>query len=326
MARLDEASVKRFEDEGYLVVENLLDEEHDIQPLVDEYTARLDELATQWYSEGKLASSYQDQPFEERLIQVMHELGERHIYHFEITLPFARISEDTPIHLGPAVFNLLRSPRILDAVESLIGSEIYCNPAHHIRMKLPIRKLTEGISDLTGTVHCHQDQSGTLPEADDSDIITVWLAINHATVANGCLKLVPGSHRRGLLQHVRIIKSGKHAGTAIPDDALAREEIIPVPVQRGGAVFMNARTIHGSLQNESAGIRWSADFRYHPIGRSTGRPMFPGFVARSRQHPEGELRDSHTWANLWRQARTKLTDHGMPVFHRWKGDSIQVID
>ena len=323
MAALDEASVKRFEEEGYLVVENLLDEEHDIQPLIDEYTARFDELATQWYSEGKLASCYQDLPFEERLIRVMHELGEHYIYELEITLPFARITEDTPIHLGPAVFNLLRSPRILDAVESLIGPEIYCNPAHHVRMKLPIWKLTEEISDLTGTVHCHQDQSGTLPEADDSNIVTVWLAINDATVANGCLKLVSGSNHRGLLQHVRIIKSGKHAGTAVPDEVLDREEIIPIPVQRGGAVFMNARTIHGSLQNKSAGIRWSTDFRYHPIGRPTGRPMFPGFVARSRQHPEDELLDSQTWANLWRQARTKLTDCEMPVFHRWTGDSIQ---
>jgi len=38
------------------------------------------------------------------------------------------VGEDTPIHLSEAVFNFLRNPRLLDAVETLIGPEIYSNP------------------------------------------------------------------------------------------------------------------------------------------------------------------------------------------------------
>ena len=312
MTRLDHASVRKFEDEGYLVVENLLDEELDIRPLVAEYEALLDRLATQWWSEGKLAASYRDVPFAQRLTQVVRELGDSSYYHFEISLPFAKITEDTPIHLGPAAFSLLRSPRVLDTVQALIGPEIYCHPAHHVRIKLPVEAVKGGVNDLTGTVTGHQDQAGTLPEADDSNIITAWLAINDATEANGCLMVIPGSHRGELLPHGPL----PHGGAGIPEEHLPAKEFIPLPVPRGGAIFLTSRTIHRSLPNLSDGIRWSVDARYMPIGRPTGRPFFPGFVGRSRLRPETELHDSQAWANLWLQARAKLSKQGKPRFNR----------
>ena len=312
MTRLDHASVEKFEEEGYLVVENLLDEERDIKPLVAEYEALLDQLATQWWSEGKLAASYQDLPFAQRLTQVIRELGDSCFYHFEISLPFSKITEDSPIHLGPAAFNLLRSPRVLDAVQSLIGPEIYCHPAHHVRIKVPVEAVNQGINDLTGTVTGHQDQAGTLPEADESNIVTAWLAINDATEANGCLMVIPGSHRGELLPHGPL----PHGGAGIPVEHLPSAEFVPLPMPRGGAIFMTARTIHRSLPNVSDGIRWSVDARYMPIGRPTGRPFFPGFVGRSQLRPQTELHDSQAWANLWRQARAQLSKQQKPKFNR----------
>ena len=326
MPALDEATVRRFREEGYLVVEDVLDDELDIKPLVEEYETRLEEVATQWHAEGKLASAYGDLPFDKRITQVLFEMGEHAIHHFEIALPFAKIKADSPIHVGPAVFNLLSSPRILDLLEPIIGSEIYCTPAHHVRIKIPVERLTENITDLAGTAAVHQDQSGTLPEADESDIITSWFAITDATEENGCLVVWPGSHKKGLLQHVRVIKGGKHHGTIIPDHLIEQDKLITVPVKRGSAIFLTSRTVHGSLANKSDGIRWSMDFRYHPVGKPTPRPMFPGFVARSRHYPESELQDSTAWVDSWLKTRKDLTGKEMPVFHRWKGDAVLVSD
>ena len=323
MPTLDQASVDQFHREGYTVVEDLLDEERDIRPLVNEYTALLDKLATRWYAEGRLVSSYAYLSFGQRLIQVLREVGEGSIQNFEITLPFRKLGGDTPIHLGPAVFNLMRSPRILDAVESLIGSEIYCHPAHHSRIKLPVESLSEGISDLTGTVMCHQDQSGTLPEADQSNIVTAWLAITDATVDNGCLILSPGSHLAGLRPHIVKIRRGKHAGTAVSDDALKEENLIPLPVKRGSVIFFTARTIHGSLPNNTKdAIRWSIDLRYLPIGLPTGRPVYPGFVARSRKQSQSELRDHHVWVDMWLRARNVVAAGEPPEFFRYKDQAV----
>ena len=107
----------------------------------------------------------------------------------DIALPNSDVSADTPIHLGPAVFNLLRSPRMLAAVESLIGGEIYSNPIQHVRIKPPksvIAKDDENRARV-GRTHWHQDSGVGLPEADDTEMVTCWVAISEATAGKRLL-------------------------------------------------------------------------------------------------------------------------------------------
>lgn len=87
-------------------------------------------------------------------------------------------------------------------------------------------------------------------------------------------------------------------------------------------LFMHRRTPHASIPNISNQIRWSFDLRYQPIGQPTGRPKFPGFIARSHQQPERVLNDFHTWATLWRKARTRLAQDDSLAFHRWDGSQL----
>ena len=70
-------------------------------------------------------------------------------------------------------------------------------------------------------------------------------------------------------------------------------------------------------------MRISFDLRYNPTGQPTGRPLFPGFVARSRKDPSRELRDPEAWAQLWYDARKDLSDRDLPPFNRWRsGDPV----
>jgi hypothetical protein len=80
---------------------------------------------------------------------------------------------------------------------------------------------------------------------------------------------------------------------------------------------MTKCTVHSSLSNHSDHVRFSFDLRYNPIGHATGRGMFPGFVARSRTHPESELRDPEIWTELWREARRAIAAGEPPQFNRW---------
>ena len=61
--------------------------------------------------------------------------------------------------------------------------------------------------------------------------------------------------------------------------------------------------------------------RYHKTGKPTGRPLFPGFVARSRSRPDTELRDATDWRDLWRAAWDRLLEIEKPSFNRWNVDS-----
>ncbi len=311
---LTQEQIQDFQENGYLAIDQLLDYELDIKPVIDEYQSLLDELCEQWVAEGLLPHSYSDLPFEHRLVEV-YRAGCNYYQAMDIALPNGGVQPDTPIHLGPAVFAMLRSPRLLAAVESLIGGEIYSNPIQHVRIKPPFAVVTEGDVNnaLVSATHWHQDNGVALPEADDTQMVTCWVAVSEATPENGCLQVVPKSHRQGITLHCST--RGNQLG--IPDVLVEQEEARPLPLKPGGVIFFHPLCKHGSLDNNSDAFRWSFDIRYNPIGQATGRPHFPGFVARSVLDPESEMRDPLEWARLWHEARARLAQVDGVQSHRW---------
>jgi phytanoyl-CoA hydroxylase len=318
MAIATRVDLDKFNEQGYLVVDDVLDPLLDLDPVVHEYEALLDDLARRWQSEGLLSHTFQGLPFAQRFAQILYAAPKELnvMAHFDISLPFQGVTEETPIHLGPATFDLLTSPHLLDVVEQFIGPEIYSNPIQHTRIKPPQRDLPDHLqaSGLLAKTDWHQDTGVHLPEADNTHMLTVWLPVTDATPENGCLCVIPGSHRQGLVTHC------PRPGAQIPD-ALLDGEPIAVPVKRGGVLFFHHLTKHASLINTSDGIRWSFDLRYHPVGEPTGRPLFPGFVARSRQRPDTVISDWREWAKLWRDTRSRLAGlKEWGSFIRWTGD------
>lgn len=318
MAIATRVDLDLFEAQGYLVVDDVLDQRLDLDPVIAEYEQLLDDLTRQWRAAGLLQETFEQLPFAQRFARVLSAAPKELnvMSHFDISLPFEGVTEATPIHLGPATFNLLTSPRLLDVVEQFIGGEIYSNPIQHTRIKPPQRDLPEHLqsSGLLAKTEWHQDKGVHLPEADDTDMLTVWLPLTDATPENGCLCVIPGSHRQGLMTHC------PRPGAQIPE-ALLDGESIPVPIKRGGVLFFHHLTKHASLTNTSDGIRWSFDLRYHPVGQPTGRPLFPGFVARSREHPDTVVTDWQDWATLWRDTRSRLAGlEKWGSFIRWTGE------
>jgi ectoine hydroxylase-related dioxygenase (phytanoyl-CoA dioxygenase family) len=315
MRGLSETQKNTLAVEGYLVVEDVLDVDRDIAPLLAEYETVLDGVVESWYTAGYIGSTYRELPFISRLIRVCRESGRSLSQHFDMSLPQTGVQPNTPIHVGPAVFNLLTNPALLAVAESVIGPEIYSNPVQHIRMKLPAHEVTAANSDgLNAKIPWHQDNGVVLAEADQATILTVWLPLNDATVENGCLQVIPRSHRGDLEPHC----PGPR-GAEIPERLIPVQRSIPVPMRAGSALLMHQRTVHSSLDNLTADqVRISLDLRYQPVGQPTGRPVFPGFVAASAGRPETVLRDPKAWADLWLDTRARLAAQENPSFNRWK--------
>jgi hypothetical protein len=103
----------------------------------------------------------------------------------------------------------------------------------------------------------------------------------------------------------------------VEDALIDRTQAVPVPLSPRDVLFLHRKTLHASLPNLSEGTRWSFDLRYNPIGQPTGRPVFPGFIARSRRHPERELRDHGAWVQLWHDCRTRLSTSADLPFYRF---------
>lgn len=312
-------AVEVFERCGYAVIKGLLDLNQDLHPLYSEYGALLDRLAAQWHAEGKLRSAYGELAVGDRFAAVLAEMDPSCMQHFDITLPKSRITEKTPFHLGPAVFNLIRSSRLLDAVEDFIGPEIYSNPMQRVRIKPPQRSLPQWNGNaMAAATPWHQDLGAVLPEADHSDMLTVWIPMTEATPENGCLLVIPGSHKGGLRPHSTSSPGSKQmVALHVADEFIDRDQAVPVSVSPGDVIFLHRNTFHASLPNLSDGTRWSFDLRYNPIGQPTGRPGFPGFIARSRRHPELELTDSDAWLQLWHDCRKRLATTPDLPFYRY---------
>lgn len=303
---------EQFSQNGYVVVEGLLDDRLDLQPILEDYASLLDQLALRWHGEGKLPSTYADLPFHRRASAVISQISDAESYYLDISLPKLSVyNEKTPIHTSEAVFKLLTHPRLLDVVELLIGPEIYSNPIQHARIKPPEAAVKPGApgNGYLSATPWHQDQGVITADADETDILSVWIAVTDATEENGCLCIIPGSHREGLAPHC----------FEIPQK-FRSSYVTPLPMKAGSVLFFHRLTKHASLPNQSDDIRFSFDLRYSPLGLPTGRDEFPGFVARSRQHPESVLTDHRQWAALWHAARARLSARGEIVFgSRWRG-------
>ena len=299
---------------GYAIVENLLNAES-LNDIVSDYEQLLNRLAPEWYAQGRVSSAYDDLPFDQRLTALLGESSEDLYQHFDIALPNSSVSPDTPIHISRAVFDLLGNERILDKVEQVIGSEILSNPIQHVRIK-PVRaKVASQPSSLLNTTGWHQDQGVARPLADDTEMLTVWLATTDSTLENGCLQVVPYSHLDGITLHC------PREQLAIPQQLLGGEPL-PLPIKAGDAIFMHRLTQHASLTNISDTIRWSFDLRYQTIGVPTGRDKFPSLIVRSLCDP-GQEQDYESWRDSWLAARAHLAGvTEREATNRWDGKAV----
>jgi Phytanoyl-CoA dioxygenase (PhyH)/Polyketide cyclase / dehydrase and lipid transport len=99
----------------------------------------------------------------------------------------------------------------------------------------------------------HQDER-FIPTRDRS-LVGAWIALDDADVENGCLWVVPGSHRMGQLWPFR--DHGRPDEFDPTDEAYGFDDssAIPVEVKTGDVVFFNGYLLHRSLKNRSTRTR-----------------------------------------------------------------------
>ncbi len=97
----------------------------------------------------------------------------------------------------------------------------------------------------------HQDEY-YIPTRDKS-LVGAWIAIDDATIDNGCLWIIPGSNKPGYIMKRVPNESKEYADVDTIDVSdFASEEIIPIEVESGSVVFFNGYTLHSSLKNKTA--------------------------------------------------------------------------
>ncbi|MEC0226514.1 phytanoyl-CoA dioxygenase family protein [Paenibacillus alba] len=253
-----------YEEEGYLVIPDLLSDE-ELAPAREAMTRKVSMIADELFQDGLIPNTLEDRPFQYRLAELFQDLSAENF------LKYGRSWRDRI----PGYFTLMSNPKILDAVESLIGGELFSNPVYNVRPKVP--------KVAAGAVPWHQDKS-YWPDANSNPVITVWIPLVDANEVNGCLHIKPKTHRKRVLKWHKETHTGT-GYTALKESQLGKTETVVLPVTAGSAILFNDRCLHMSTPNLSNEVRWSVDLRYQPTDQDPMTSHGAGFLARSRKNP-----------------------------------------
>lgn len=156
-----------------------------------------------------------------------------------------------PQQLLPSFASLVRHPRLIEAVSRIIGPDVLVWSCGFFIKEAGSKSY----------VSWHQDLNYWGLDGDDE--VTAWYALTPATVENGCMRFVPGSHRR---------KDVPHVDSFAPDNLLTRGQEIAVEVEEaasvnvllraGEASFHHGHMFHASGPNRTNSRRLGLAIRY----------------------------------------------------------------
>lgn len=141
-----------------------------------------------------------------------------------------------PETLHPAYERIFHDSRILDRVAQLIGSNI-----RHFGGKLNMKSAAFG-----SPVEWHQDHAFCARTNDD--ILAVGVAIDDMTLENGCMLVIPGSHKGPIYTHFQ----DDYFVGAVTDPAFEPKNVVPLQIGAGGITIHHGRMLHASAPNTSA--------------------------------------------------------------------------
>ena len=155
--------------------------------------------------------------------------------------------DETGVYVGLAGRSSLfrqsvRDDRLVDILEAIIGPNV----------EFLSDKVVYKDEDTHIASPWHQDW----PYWEGAHKISVWVALDDATPENGCLKLLPGSHR-GSVIHDGDMSDGSGFGHRIRPETIDESTAITAPVEAGGAVFFHDLTMHASHPNTERRERWT---------------------------------------------------------------------
>lgn len=130
------------------------------------------------------------------------------------------------------------NPGILDVVESLIGPDIKLFGSQCF-MKPP------------GGIQKPYHQDSAYFTIEPRAIVTCWTALDDATIENGCLWVIPGSHRGKLLDHDQPWQVGDRTDMQVRDEQIDFDREVPNELAAGSCSFHHSMLLHRSGANQT---------------------------------------------------------------------------
>jgi hypothetical protein len=277
-----------FNADGYIILRQFLKPAllDPVRALIAQY---VDTQAHSFHAHGQIANRHEQAPFEQRWALIAAEYLQSPQQE-----PLSRTWGGREL-LAPAIHALYTDPHLLDTVAALLGPELTANGDFWIRPKIT--------ADPKTTYTWHQDSFYYGGESsEDLLIVSAWIPLVDTDQHNGCLKLVPGSHRHGPLASRATPIGHREPLHAVSQYGTPKDE----PMQAGDVLLFHNLTLHASGTNSVPHhVRWSIDLRYmrtgqgfawHSLGDGFDH-QYPTFTARSEN--SDQVMNWQQWQTRW---------------------------
>lgn len=173
-----------------------------------------------------------------------------------------------------------RDERLVNIARQIIGKDTYLY-SHKMTMKQP---------RTGGAWEWHQDfgywyQNKCLA----AEMLSIWISLDSSVKENGCLQVLPRSHKLGRLDHIRI-----NDQTVVDEEylnaAIERFDLLYVEMEPGDALVFDGNLLHRSDANTSDTSRWGYIASYNAVENAPFRNVREyGHFQEMKQVPAGKL-------------------------------------
>ena len=208
---LSQADINAYHESGYLVVNNVLsdDEVQELRRVTDDFV------------DQSRAFSDHTEVFD---LEPGHTAAEPRLRRLK-----------SPVQQHDIYDRIMRHDGILDIVEDLLGPGVRTN-GDKLNMKSP---------QYGSPIEWHQDWA-FYPHTND-DLLAVGVCMDDCLVENGCMLVIPGSHKGPILDH----NQDGHFCGAVTEEVQDADKAVPLEVYAGGISLHHVRALHASALNTS---------------------------------------------------------------------------
>jgi hypothetical protein len=204
---------------------------------------------------------------------------------------------------------LIRHPKILDAVEDILGPDLLVWGSSFF------------IKEANDPAYISWHQDSTYWGLSHPDIVTAWVAFSVSQVANGAMRVVPGSHLRDQLPHKdtfarnNLLTRGQEVMVEVNE-----RDVVDITLQPGEMSLHHVRIVHGSEANRADYRRIGYAIRYVPTYvRQTAGPKDYATLVRGvdrYHHFDYEPAPKTDFGDEERAAHQRITEEANKILYR----------
>ncbi len=227
---IDDEAVARYQEQGFIAVRNAFTPS-EVQAALDSLTDLIEGRIPEFHNiqfNADVRDRLNTLTYAERMDTV------RRLLYF--------------VDFEPRLKAFAHKPQLLTVIERLLGA------SPEMFQDMALIKPPQGREKPWHQDHAYFE----LPK--ETRVVGVWIALDPAEIANGCMRILPGWHKRGVFTHVQI------RDWQICDSEMTglQAERMAVPLDPGGCLIFDSYLPHGTPCNDTNSRRRAAQFHYCP--------------------------------------------------------------